>query len=260
MVGPNIGTNVRFIPASSSGFSLIFQSYRCDAEPGALAEYILALLKHNVPENDMRRELTAQLDEFLEKGIPIPTIVSPSLTCCCSECSTFIDTLFKVLRTKTYLPYNTDSTPKQPRAMDTGIPIPLDALLSPSGNASPERGQKRSMDHDDRDGRPAKGPRLSMDGGQGQFSRYPNGRDGGQWAGHGGMNGHGGGMSMGGMGMNGGMNGNMGQMNGRRPQGYQPPDQKRGLCRDYHSESQFYRPSFSPDKFVPHRLRLLCTG
>ena len=32
-----------------------------------------------------------------------------------------------------------------------------------------------------------------------------------------------------------GMNG-MGQMNGRRPQTYQPPDQKRGICRDYHSK------------------------
>lgn len=41
---------------------------RCDAEPGALAEYILALLKHNVPENEMRKELSSQLEEFLEKG------------------------------------------------------------------------------------------------------------------------------------------------------------------------------------------------
>ena len=42
---------------------------RCDAEPGALADYILALLKHNVPENEMRNELAVQLDEFLEKGL-----------------------------------------------------------------------------------------------------------------------------------------------------------------------------------------------
>jgi RNA-binding protein 26 len=41
---------------------------RCDAEPGALSEYILALLKHNVPENEMRKELSSQLEEFLEKG------------------------------------------------------------------------------------------------------------------------------------------------------------------------------------------------
>ena len=31
-----------------------------------------------------------------------------------------------------------------------------------------------------------------------------------------------------------GMNGSM-QMTGRRPQVYLPPDQKRGICRDYHS-------------------------
>lgn len=52
-------------------FLLIFQSDSCDAEPGALAEYILALLKHNVPESEMRRELSGQLDEFLEKGMSV---------------------------------------------------------------------------------------------------------------------------------------------------------------------------------------------
>lgn len=43
---------------------------RCDAEPGALADYILALLKHNVSEPEMRKELLVQLEEFLEKGWP----------------------------------------------------------------------------------------------------------------------------------------------------------------------------------------------
>ena len=47
---------------------LISIHVRCDAEPGALAEYILALLKHNAPESDLRQELTSQLEEFLEKG------------------------------------------------------------------------------------------------------------------------------------------------------------------------------------------------
>jgi RNA-binding protein 26 len=45
---------------------------------------------------------------------------------------------------------------------------------------------------------------------------------------------------MGGMGMP-VMNG-MGQMNNRRPQVYQPPDQKRGICRDYHST--FFKPTY----------------
>jgi RNA-binding protein 26 len=42
--------------------------FRCDADPSALADYILALLKHNAPESELRKELAAQLDEFLEKG------------------------------------------------------------------------------------------------------------------------------------------------------------------------------------------------
>jgi RNA-binding protein 26 len=57
--------------------SVIYQLIhnRCDAEPGALADYILALLKHNVPEAEMRQELAVQLDEFLEKGQYVPLLL-----------------------------------------------------------------------------------------------------------------------------------------------------------------------------------------
>ena len=44
-------------------------SSSCDAEPGALADYILALLKHSAPEVELRKELLSQLEEFLEKGM-----------------------------------------------------------------------------------------------------------------------------------------------------------------------------------------------
>ncbi|TFK41394.1 hypothetical protein BDQ12DRAFT_647376 [Crucibulum laeve] len=238
----------------------------CDAEPGALADYILALLKHNVPESEMRKELAVQLDEFLEKA----------------ECSSFIDTLFTVLRTKSYLPYS--ASPSSPsfasKPLDNGIPIPLDGLLTPSSPPD-SRTRKRSIENDERDGRPpAKGPRLNTDG---QFSRYGNGRDSrstGGWGGqgdgprgdgyrdfgmNGGMNGYGGpmgGMQMGmGMGLMGGMNGmnGMGPMNGRRPQAYQPPDQKRGICRDYHNNGYCARGgmckySHGEDAVVPGQL------
>lgn len=60
---------------SSSTLTRIF---RCDAEPGALAEYVLALLKHNVPENEMRKELSSQLEEFLEKGAHDPGAIFAS--------------------------------------------------------------------------------------------------------------------------------------------------------------------------------------
>ncbi|KAF8807181.1 hypothetical protein BYT27DRAFT_7137640 [Phlegmacium glaucopus] len=201
----------------------------CDAEPGALADYILALLRHNVPESEMRTELAVQLDEFLEK-----------------ECSSFIETLFTVLRTKSYLPYG--AAPASPSfsekpLLDTGIPIPLDGLLTPT--TPQERTRKRSNTNDERDGRPpAKGPRLNTEG---QFSRYGNGgADGrmgqlstGGWGRlqgdrfrDGGLGPYNNGQMSVVMGM--GMNG-MGQMNSRRPQTYQPPDQKRGICRDYHN-------------------------
>lgn len=217
----------------------------CDAEPGALAEYILALLKHNVPENEMRKELSSQLEEFLEKEGP-----------------SFIDTLFTVLRTKTYLPYTASdptssfSLPSHSQSADTGIPIPLDGLLS---NHSPTgRGQKRSLEHDERDGRPpTKGARLSAEG---QFSRYPNGRDSrstGTWSG--GQNRAGGqGMMMNGT-VGSGMNGSNQNVNTRRPQNYQPPDQRKGICRDYHNNGYCARGalckySHGEDAFVPSQM------
>jgi RNA-binding protein 26 len=174
--------------------------------------------------------------------------------CSQAECSSFIDTLFTVIRTKSYLPYQAvQESPSFPtKSLDQGIPIPLDALLTPT-STSPDRTRKRSTTDDERDGRPpAKGPRLNTDG---QFSRYGNvgnGADGrmgphssGGWTRppfRDGTMGMGMGMGMGpyagpmsGMGM-----GGMGMMNGRRPQGYQPPDQKRGICRDYHSKFSFF--------------------
>lgn len=162
-----------------------------------------------------------------------------------TECSSFIDTLFTVLRTKSYLPYSahSPSSPSFPsKSMDPGIPIPLDGLLSPSVSSPHEQNRKRSIDHDERDGRPTKGPRLSTEG---QFPRYANGHGGrpenrstGGWGGRverPSSSGYREGVEMygGAMGMP-GMNGSV-QMTGRRPQVYLPPDQKRGICRDYHS-------------------------
>ncbi|KAH7883912.1 hypothetical protein F5I97DRAFT_1896746 [Phlebopus sp. FC_14] len=216
----------------------------CDAEPGALAEYVLALLKHNVPESEMRKELSVQLEEFLEKEVP-----------------SFIDTLFTVLRTKSYLPYTANSPPpsyssasSNTQSGEVGIPIPLDSFLSSS--SSSERGQKRILDHDDRDGPgPAKGPRLSADS---QFSRYSNGRDnrlGGQWGGRFDRSDRQGMIRANGMGQ--GMDG--GSMNGRRIETYQPPEQRRGICRDYHNSGYCARGalckySHGDDAFVPSQL------
>jgi len=206
----------------------------------------------------MRQELAVQLDEFLEKG----ALVRPICDGCFSnhisyaECAPFIDTLFTVLRTKSYLPYapTSNSPPTQQKSLEEGIPIPLDGLVTPS-SSEPPRTRKRSNTGDDRDGRPpSKGPRLNNDT---QFSRYGNGGDGngppssGAWNPQQQFNGGGMGMGMNpyavpmnGMGMNGMVANGMGPMNNRRPQGYQPPDQKRGICRDYFSAFQTFRPTY----------------
>ncbi|KAF8640345.1 hypothetical protein AX17_000017 [Amanita inopinata Kibby_2008] len=252
MAAQNIGTHVRIetlaVPIRSFFKKNAFN--RCDAEPGALADYILALLKHNVPETEMRKELAVQLDEFLEK-----------------ECKAFIDTLFTVLRTKSYLPYAAtppspplpQPQPRDAKTLDTGIPIPLDGLIPPSVSTPTDaRPRKRSMETDGRDARPpAKGPRVNADG---QFSRYGSRQDGrsssGAW-----MDRSQGGYRDGGHNMyRGGMNGgSMGHMNGRRPQSYQPPDQKRGICRDYHNNGYCARGalckySHGEDAVVPGQL------
>lgn len=206
----------------------------CDADPSALADYILALLKHNAPESELRKELAAQLEEFLEKEGP-----------------PFLDALFTTLRTKSYLPYNSPPPPAQLLPADNGIRIPLDAII-PSGSSSPpERGRKRQSDYAD-DIRPPKGPRVSQDG---PFSRH------GPHRGPGWSNGNwgGGGPSRAGYGgspddVNGAMNP---RMNGRGPPTqYNPPDQRRGICRDYYNNGYcarggFCKYSHGEDALVP---------
>jgi RNA-binding protein 26 len=148
----------------------------------------------------------------------------------CQECSGFIDTLFTVLRTKSYVPYVAagDSPPLQVTPLDNpdGIPIPLDGLLTPSPDH--QRPRKRSNPGNVGDERPHKGPRLNNDAG---FSRYGDdgSRSAGGWMGMHGYTGP----------QIGGMNPFHVPPNGRQSQGYQPPDQKRGICRDYHSEFLF---------------------
>jgi RNA-binding protein 26 len=153
------------------------------------------------------------------------------------EAPPFIDALFTTLRTKSYLPYN--SPPPLPASSlpaDNGIPIPLDAIVTSSSSNPPDRSRKRQSDYDD-DTRPPKGPRVSQDG---SFSRHGpprgSGWSNGNWAPGGtGRAGYGGTSDE--------VNGAMGpRMNGRGPPTqYQPPDQRRGICRDYYSEHGPFR-------------------
>ena len=58
----------------------------CDADPAALAKYVLALIKKEKPEDELRESMVQQMDVFLQ-----------------SETNSFIDMLFNIVETKEYL-------------------------------------------------------------------------------------------------------------------------------------------------------------
>ena len=60
--------------------------YRCDADPAALSKYVLALIKKDKEESELRESMEQQMEVFLQEN----TI-------------TFIDSLFKNLSSKEYL-------------------------------------------------------------------------------------------------------------------------------------------------------------
>ena len=135
-------------------------------------------------------------------------------------CEPFVNSLFSALRSKSYIPYTTSSQPSSSTnaaasSSDAGIPIPLDAFISP---ASPGRGQKRGLDDSDsyQQG-PSKGARLT----DGSFAGHP------QQNGHGLPQVENGSVWQGGDGF-----GGMGMGMGRGTVGRRLPN---GVCRDYHS-------------------------
>lgn len=141
--------------------------------------------------------------------------------CVCTDGPHFIETLFTVLRTKSYIPYASSSELARsgsnsfPTDSDSGIPIPLDAILSPQIPTGP---RKRSLE-DSEGNRPPKGPRLG---------NYANGRHDRRE-----YNPMANGMMGGGMGQMGHVNP---ARNGPdRPKIFIPPEQLNGVCRDYHS-------------------------
>uniref|UniRef100_A0A8B9UMH3 RNA-binding protein 27 n=1 Tax=Anas zonorhyncha TaxID=75864 RepID=A0A8B9UMH3_9AVES len=66
---------------------MVLSLHRCDADPSALANYVVALVKKDKPEKELKAFCADQLDVFLQK-----------------ETSGFVDKLFESLYTKSYLP------------------------------------------------------------------------------------------------------------------------------------------------------------
>lgn len=183
----------------------------------------------------------SQLEEFLEKGTVTPRLgINTAKTLnmandLAPEASKFVDSLFSALRSKSYLPYEPIKD-----VPDGGIPIPLDALMSSAGSS--DRVRKRSLEEDDHDHPPPKGPRLSNEG---HFSRYHGQSRGNSDPRSGQMNGR----SMvrpEGPYMNGQMRAQIGIDVHHTSPVYRPPapagglngrGRRGGICRDYHSKS-----------------------
>ena len=66
--------------------------FRCDADPAALAKYVLALIKKEKPKDELKESMVQQMDVFLQ-----------------SETNSFIDMLFKVVEAKEYLEVTNES-------------------------------------------------------------------------------------------------------------------------------------------------------
>ena len=82
---------------------------RCDADPAALAKYVLALAKKEKPESELRGAMCDQLDVFLQQ-----------------ETKGFVDKLFNTLETKSYLQSNPEPPSIKPEPIteptNPGIP------------------------------------------------------------------------------------------------------------------------------------------
>ncbi|XP_045570166.1 RNA-binding protein 26 isoform X2 [Salmo salar] len=66
----------------------------CDADPSALAKYVVALVKKDKSETELKALCIDQLDVFLQK-----------------ETQTFVDRLFEAVNSKSYLPHQQDHQP-----------------------------------------------------------------------------------------------------------------------------------------------------
>ncbi|KAH7104519.1 hypothetical protein BKA62DRAFT_463897 [Auriculariales sp. MPI-PUGE-AT-0066] len=109
----------------------------CDADPEVLADYVLALLKHDASEPELRATFVQQLEDFLDKESPA-----------------FVEQLFAALRTKSYMPYAPPSPPgvgqKRPAPDDDyergplkGPRLSLDSRFSRHGDGSRQDGSWR---------------------------------------------------------------------------------------------------------------------
>nr|XP_023698175.1 RNA-binding protein 27 isoform X2 [Paramormyrops kingsleyae] len=105
------------------GFFGHSQSPECDADPSALANYVVALVKKDKPEKDLKALCADQLDVFLQK-----------------ETTGFVDKLFECLTTRNYLA-NTEV--KEVQKLETKSSAPKPEEKQENVNAEEDREARR---------------------------------------------------------------------------------------------------------------------
>ena len=133
--------------------------YRSDAEPTALAKYILELLSmwSNDPESELKPRLVDLLTDFLQGGNFVTSSLWSMLTfSLVAETSLFVDRLLATLRSKSFLPYTTASEPP--------------SVGQNQSQTRQPRSRKRGLEQDEQDKAqerelkgPPKGPRLQFE-------------------------------------------------------------------------------------------------
>ncbi|XP_050499905.1 RNA-binding protein 26 isoform X2 [Diabrotica virgifera virgifera] len=97
----------------------------CQADPAALAKYIIALIKKDKTEDELRKSMIEQLDVFLEE-----------------DTKSFVDLVFQTLTTKDYLnvPVIPNTNPPNPNTIKTNSKeVPKETkIIVPPGELSPK--------------------------------------------------------------------------------------------------------------------------
>lgn len=70
-------SDTRWFGCSSAESGMVLSLRRCDADPSALANYVVALVKKDKPEKELKAFCADQLDVFLQKGTVVYASVSP---------------------------------------------------------------------------------------------------------------------------------------------------------------------------------------
>ncbi|KAF9302804.1 hypothetical protein BGZ74_004824 [Mortierella antarctica] len=113
----------------------------CEADPGMLADYIIALLKHDKPMPELQPLVLSQLEDFLNEATP-----------------TFVETLFSALESKSYLGSaheEATSVPSEPAAERE--------TQQREGRSSASKHHRGDSDHSDNEGRSFKHARRHGD-------------------------------------------------------------------------------------------------